>query len=151
MAQLGDAIVQFPVSGSSSGSAGAPPAIFVRMVQQVSQVRNYVIAHPGGSMTGSLLLAPQNNNRLKFFIINSGTLALGINRGSTFNPTQPMTLANHYDNVIQGTVVLQGNQGSTPSLGFYSEQPVYTGPIYASWIGSGSLSGSVAIFTEFEG
>lgn len=136
-----DAACVLPASGS---------LVYLRVVSQVNSCSNYLTWHPGGSMTGSVLLLPANPNRQKYQILNSGTLALGINRGLPFDPrVNPPTQANHMDNIIQGTTVLQGNQGSTPSLVFAPDPPIYTGPIYGAWIGSGTLSGSTAIVTEF--
>lgn len=153
MPQFGDAVVYFPVSGSSSGSAGAPPGVLVRIASQASHTTNYVTCHPGGSMTGSLMLVPRNNNRIKLTIINSGSLALAIDHDDAavdqFNPNVPMSPTNDWDNVILGTVTLQGNQGVTPAVDYIEYDPVYTGPIFGAWIGSGSLSGSVCCVTDY--
>lgn len=101
-------------------------------------------------MTGSVQLAPRNLNRVRYTILNSGSLSLGLAHGNSFDPRiSPPTVASHWDNIIQGTVTLQGNQGSTPALDFEGRLPCYTGPINVAWFGSGTLSGSTAIMTEY--
>lgn len=141
MSNFSDAAVVLPASGT---------IVYIRTISQVNSCSNYLTYHPGGMMTGAFCILPANPDRLKFVILNSGSLALGINRGLPFDPrVNPPTLANHADNIIQGTVTLQGNQGSTPSLDFISLDPVYTGPIFGAWMSSGTLSGSTCVVTEF--
>lgn len=139
MAHIGDAIVSFPVSGSSSGSAGIPPSVFFRVSQQALSATNYVVFHPGGAQASALQLAPRNNNRQRFSILNSGTLVLLIDHGSTFNPQgSPTAGIPNYDRQVAA------------NMGVYDEiLPTYTGPIFVGWIGSGSVSGSSAVMTEF--
>lgn len=138
MAQLGDAVVQFPLSGSSSGSVQIPLAAFMRTVQQASSASNYVAFHPSGVMTGSLQLAPRNNNRTGWSIYNSGTLLMAIDHGAYFNPHVPPPVGvSSWDRLVAA--------GSA-----YDElQIAYTGPIHVAWVGSGTLSGSSAVLTEY--
>lgn len=145
MAQLGDAIVPYPLSGSTT-----PANVYLRNVQQVMSATMYVLMHPGGSMTGSLQLAPSNLGRGRFTLMNSGSLAMAIEHGTqNFNPNAPLTPTNNYDNIVLGTIVLQGNQGVQPSVDFIESAPCYTGPIRIGWIGSGTLSGSAVAMVEY--
>ena len=84
MAQLGDAYISFPLSGSSSPN-NVPAAVFLRMAQQVSSASSFYAFHPGGSQVTAMLIAPRNNNRLRWSIINSGALPLLIDHGA-FGP-----------------------------------------------------------------
>lgn len=138
MSQLGDAIVQFPLSGSSSGSVNIPLAAFMRTIQQASTASNYVAFHTGGVMTGSLQVAPRNNNRSGWSIYNSGTLAMAIDHGAYFNPHVPPPVGvSSWDRLV-------------PAGTAYDELVLsYTGPIHISWVGSGTLSGSSAVMTEY--
>jgi hypothetical protein len=136
-----DAAIVLPASGS---------VVYLRVISQVNSCSNFITYHPGGMMTGAFCVLPANPDRLKYTVLNSGSLALGLNRGSGFDPrVNPPTPANHADNIVLGTVTLQGNQGVVPALVFESFEPVYTGPIFGAWMASGTLSGSTAIVTEF--
>lgn len=62
-----------------------------------------------------------------------------------------MTPASHYDNIIPGSnVIQQGNQPAQQSVAFEGPMPCYTGPLLIGWVGSGTLSGSCAVLTEYE-
>ncbi|HEU5115410.1 MAG TPA: hypothetical protein VFT74_01900 [Isosphaeraceae bacterium] len=150
MGQLGDAIVQFPVSGSQAGSlAGTPPSVYLRNVQQCLSATMYFRAHPGGTMTGSFVLAPANPNRAKLTILNSGSLNLAVEHGTqAFNANAAMTPTNNYDNLILGT-----NANTNPNVytGFTFQEtlPVYTGPVLGAWVGNGSASGSICVVVDY--
>lgn len=145
MPAFSDTTVGFPISGSNQ-----PPAVYLRVIQQATSASVGFAYHQGGTMTGSLLLAPRNANRIRFAILNSGSLVAGVSHGIPFDPrTNPPVPGNAWDTLILGTVTLQGNQGVTPSLEFEGKLPCYTGPVYVSWFGSGTLSGSTALMTEF--
>jgi hypothetical protein len=142
MSQLGDTIVQFPLSGTQAGVAGnnasIPLAAFLRTVQQASSASNYVVYHPGGVMTGSLLLAGRNNNRMGFTLFNSGTLLLLLDHGAYFNP-----------GISPPPGVSTADRGVLAGSQYDENSPVYTGQIHIGWAGSGTLSGSCAVFTEY--
>lgn len=138
-----DAYVTMPISGSV-------PSVFVRMIQQATSSSCHLAWHPGGTMTESFLLVPANPNRLRFTLLNSGSLALGMASGHGFNPNAAPTQGSHFVNIIPGSnVIQQGNQPTQRSVAWEAPVPCYTGPLYVGWIGSGSLSGSCAILTEF--
>lgn len=150
MAHSGQSVVQFPISGSDQ-VASIPGPVFVRVVQQVSSATLRLAYHPGGGMTTAVQLAPRNVNRVRYTLLNSGTLPLLVDHGhGTFNPNAPPVAGSHWDNIIPGTNQQQGNQSVQQSLAYEGPLPCYTGPVYVAWAGSGTLSGSVAVFTEYE-
>ena len=141
MSNFSDAAVVLPASGT---------VVYLRIISQCNSCSNDFAYHPGGQMTGSFMIAASNPDRVRYTIINSGSLPLGVNHGRSFDPrTNPPTSASDYDNIILGTVTLQGNAGVQPSIAFTPDMPCYTGPIHVAWFGSGTLSGSTAILTEF--
>lgn len=148
MAHVGDAYVQFPIDEGEGGDY--PKEVHVRVVQQVHSASVRIICHPGGGMTGSLTLAPTNHNRVRFTILNSGTLPLGLSHGHGFTPNVTPTVGSHWDNIIPGTnVIQQGNQPTPQSVAWEAPLPCYTGPLVIAWFGSGTLSGSCCVLTEF--
>lgn len=140
MPNLGQTVVQFPISGSDQQSQ-IPVGVYLRVVQQVSSASVQVVYHPGGGMTGSLLLAPRNVNRVRFTLLNSGSLNMAFAHGNTFNPNVPPTVNSHWDNIIVGTSLQQGNQNVVQSMAFEGPMPCYTGPLYIGWFGSGPSAG----------
>ena len=143
MSNFSDAAVVLPASGSF---------VYLRVVSQVNSSSNAFAYHPGGGMTGSLMIAGANPSRVRYTILNSGTLPMGVNHGISFDPrTNPPTPLSSYDNVINGTANLTALAAvpAVPSLAFTLDMPCYTGPVHVAWFGSGTLSGSTAIFTEF--
>lgn len=125
MAYFAD-IVQ-PVTGSGGASAGA----VLRMVRQMDSVVSSSFWNPSGfTGTGSLFLAA-NPDRAFIHLRNSGSAAVGISLGSAAR--YPF-----YSLVIAAGGAFRWSQGQ-----------VFTGPIYAYWLTSGTLSSSVLISYDF--
>ena len=131
MGQLGDAVVQYPVNSvASSHSLGGTPQPTVMRVHEVVNSASFTqVPHPGGAMTGSIVLVPSNPNRIGLKIYNSGTTGLHMGFGRQVSWTGSFDMRLLGDSLYEHPV------------------PVYTGPVWGSWA-SGSLSGNLAFITE---
>lgn len=147
MPHLGDALISYPVSGSTavpsdvtgSLSSGVPPPLFLQTAQWASAARTTRLYYGTGSsvvgnglaMTSGVPFMLANPNRRALFVRASGALPAGLGFGA---------------NVLQATAHRIVAPEATVNV--YEGVPVYTGQVYAIWIGSGSVSGSAVFGTE---
>lgn len=124
MASLGDAVVQFPISGSYS-----PPNTHMRVINQAASSSISVLT---ASLTSQMLL-PSNPNRMGLILRNQSPANAYLKYGG--GPADSWTFS-----VLMAA---NGNLGAANS-----PAQLYTGEIHVMWDNVSAASGSMKI-TEF--